>query len=108
MENCPACHARYVEGRLCHRCKADIGKLIDIECEADSLYNQSVAAYLKCDYTSMLNHARRSCFLRRTPEAVWLMACAACLTRQFDLSLHLWKTLYPVSSVTYSVSHAEN
>lgn len=77
MERCPVCNARYAGKRQCHRCKADIGVLADIEAAADAYRKQAAAAYLAADYPLMLDHARRSCSLRKTPEAVWLMACAA-------------------------------
>jgi len=89
MERCPACNARYAGKRQCHRCKADIGILADIEDAADVYRKQAVAAYQAADYPLMLDHARRSCSLRKTPEAVWLMACAAFLTRRFDMAMQL-------------------
>ena len=89
MERCPVCNARYAGKRRCHRCKADIGMLADIEEAADAYRKQAVAAYQVADYPLMLDKARRSCSLRKTPEAVWLMACAAFLTRRFDMAMRL-------------------
>jgi hypothetical protein len=89
MERCPVCNARYSGKRQCHRCKADIGMLADIEASADAYRKQAATAYQAADYPLMLDHARRSCSLRKTQEAVWLMACAAFLTRQFDLAMRL-------------------
>lgn len=63
--------------------------LADIEDAADTCRKQAVAAYNASDYSLMLDHARRSCSLRKTPEAVWLMACAAFLTRRFDMAMRL-------------------
>jgi hypothetical protein len=63
--------------------------LADIEEAADAYRKQAVAAYLAANYPLMFDHARRSCSLRKTPEAVWLMACAAFVTRQFDLAMRL-------------------
>ena len=89
MERCPVCNARYAGKRQCHRCKADIGMLSDIEEAADAYREKAVTAYQVADYPLMLDHARRSCSLRKTPEAVWLMACAAFLTRRFDMAMRL-------------------
>ena len=89
MERCPVCNARYAGNRQCHRCKADIGMLADIEEAADSYRKQAISAYQASDYPLMLDHARRSCSLRKTPDAVRLMACAAFLTRRFDMAMRL-------------------
>ncbi|MFH0996106.1 MAG: hypothetical protein V1844_11520 [Pseudomonadota bacterium] len=89
MERCPVCNARYTGNRQCHRCKADIWMLADIEETADAYRKQAVAAYQTADYPLMLDHARRSCSLRKTPEAVWLMACAAFLTRRYEMAMRL-------------------
>ena len=89
MERCPVCNARYAGKRQCHRCKAAIGMLADIEEAANSYQELSLAAYHATDYPLMLDHARRSCSLRKTQEAVWLMACAAFLTRRFDMAMRL-------------------
>ncbi|MCX5882834.1 MAG: hypothetical protein NTU74_13845 [Deltaproteobacteria bacterium] len=61
----------------------------DIEEAANSYRELSLAAYHATDYPLMLDHARRSCSLLKTPEAVWLMACAAFLTRRFDIAMRL-------------------
>jgi hypothetical protein len=63
--------------------------LADIESAADAYRQKAVAAYQVEDYPMMLNHARRSCSLRKTPDALWLMACAAFLTRRFDMAIRL-------------------
>ena len=89
MERCPVCNARYAGKRQCHRCKADIGMLADIEEAADAYREKAFAAYQATDYPLMLDLARRSCSLKKTPEAVWLMACAAFLTRRFDMAIQL-------------------
>lgn len=94
MELCPVCNARYTGKRQCHRCKADIGKLADIEEAADVYRKQAVAAYQSSDYKQMLDHAKRSCSLRKTPEVVRLLACAAFLTRHFDIAMRLRNSIY--------------
>lgn len=63
--------------------------LADIESSADTYRQKAVAAYQVEDYPMMLNHSRRSCSLRKTPDALWLMACAAFLTRRFDMAMRL-------------------
>jgi hypothetical protein len=89
MNHCPVCKARYAGNRQCHRCKADIGRLADIENDAVSFREQAVAAYLAGDYTRMLESAGRACSLRKTPESVRLMACAALLNHRFDTAIRL-------------------
>jgi len=89
MERCPVCNARYAGKRQCHRCKADIGMLADIEEAASSYRQKAIDAYHATDYPLMLDHARRACSLRKTPEALRLMACAAFLTRRFDMAMRL-------------------
>jgi hypothetical protein len=69
MERCLVC-TRYAGKRQCHRYKAEIGILAEIEESADSYRQKAVAAYQAKDYPLMLNHARRSSSLRKTPEAV--------------------------------------
>jgi hypothetical protein len=97
MERCPVCNARYSGKQNCHRCKADIGKLADIEDAADVYQKKALEAYYAADYPLMLDHARRACSLRKTPDGIWLMACAAMLTRHFDLAMRLYDTLSSVS-----------
>lgn len=103
MERCPVCNARYSGNRQCHRCKADIGMLADVEEAADAYREEAVAAWRASDFLLMLGHARRSCSLRKTPEAVCLMACAAFLTRRFDLAMRLRNSISKNSGVQAEV-----
>jgi hypothetical protein len=89
MKHCPVCKARYTGKRQCHRCKADIGNLANIEAEAFDFREEALAAYQDGDYARMQELARRSCSLRKTPEAIRLRACAALLNGQFDQAVRL-------------------
>jgi hypothetical protein len=50
MECYTVCNARYSGKRQCHRCKAEIGILVDIGESADSYQQKTVAAYHAEDY----------------------------------------------------------
>lgn len=89
MDSCPVCKARYSGKRQCHRCKADIGMLADIEDDAASYREQAQAAYQAGEFARMLDMAERSCSLRKTPEAIQMMACAALLARRFDTAMQI-------------------
>ncbi|MBW1759230.1 MAG: hypothetical protein JRI88_02725 [Deltaproteobacteria bacterium] len=93
MERCPACNAKYIGKRMCHRCKTDLGILIDIEEKAEFHREKALFAFVSNDFEQMFFHARRSCSLRRTPDAVRLLACAALVVNQFNLALFLWSSL---------------
>jgi hypothetical protein len=77
--------------RECHRCKTDLGMLIDIEKQAGQHLEAAKAAFVSKDFRQMLFHAKRACALRRTPEAAKMLACASLLMGQFDLSLASWR-----------------
>ncbi len=91
MERCPACNARYTGKRVCHRCKADIGPLADIEQDAISHLEKATSAFFLEDYEQMFFHAKRSFSLRQTLASARVLACASVLVRRFDIALSLWK-----------------
>ncbi len=87
MERCPTCNAKYAGKRLCHRCKTDLGALVAIEERAYAHLEKAKAAFASNDLHEMFFHAKRSCSLRRTPEAAKLLSCAALLFNRFDLAI---------------------
>jgi len=89
MERCPTCNIKYQGMRTCRRCKTELGPLLDIEEESLTHYKAAVEAYSLNDFSRMFFHAKRSFSLLQTPEARRLLACAALLTRRFNLSLAL-------------------
>ena len=89
MNHCPVCKARYSGKRQCHRCKADIGRLVDIEAEAFDFQEEARAACRDGEYARMLELAERACSLRKTPDAIRLRACAALLNGNFDQAVRL-------------------
>ncbi|MCP4346779.1 MAG: hypothetical protein GY795_14785 [Desulfobacterales bacterium] len=91
MERCPTCNARYTGKRVCHRCKADLGPLADIEQDANSHLEKAISAFFSEDYDQMFFHARRSFSLRQTRASARVLACASVLVRRFDIALSLWK-----------------
>ncbi|MFO8085909.1 MAG: hypothetical protein R6U27_16500, partial [Desulfobacterales bacterium] len=79
LKNCPACNAKYNEKPFCYRCGLNLAKLADILVQADILVLPARIAYLENNYQEMLFRARRAVSLRRRPESLKLMACAALL-----------------------------
>lgn len=63
--------------------------LADIEDDAASYREQAQAAYQAGEFARMLDMAERSCSLRKTPEAIQMMACAALLARRFDTAMQI-------------------
>ncbi len=93
MKRCPVCNARYSGKRLCHRCKTDLGKLIDIREKAREHAEQAVKAFMKNDFEQMFFHSGRSYRLYETHGSTTLFACASILLREFELALYLWLRL---------------
>lgn len=93
MERCPTCKAKYSGKRICHRCKADLGSLLDIEEQAKEHLQKAKEAYASDDLEGLIFHARRSCSLRRTPEAARLLGCATLLSNRYDSALEQWRAV---------------
>lgn len=92
MERCPTCKAKYRGKRVCHRCRTDLGPLLDIGKDAKEHYRKAAAAFREDDYKRMHEHARRACSLLKTPETTRMLACASLLVNDFSSSLSLWKS----------------
>lgn len=90
MKRCPTCRAAYTGKRHCHRCRTDLGPLLDIEQKAHDHRRQAALAFVSGNYEMMYLHAGRACSLQRTPEATILLACAALLTHRFETTLTLY------------------
>lgn len=93
MKHCPTCHAEYKGKRRCHRCKMDLGPLLDIEQEAQAHYRKARRALNTSNYERMYFHAARACRLHRSPEAMQLLACAALMTCRFEEARSLYEKL---------------
>ncbi|MDM8550186.1 hypothetical protein QUF72_08920 [Desulfobacterales bacterium HSG2] len=93
MERCPTCNAKYAGKRLCHRCKTNLGVLVDIEEKAKEHLEAAKAALASDDIKQMFFHAKRSCSLRRTPEAERLLAYASLLVNQYDRAISSWRNV---------------
>ncbi|MBF0234544.1 MAG: hypothetical protein HQK65_16105 [Desulfamplus sp.] len=93
MDNCPACNAGLDGQRVCRRCKAPVGKIMDVEKSA--LYHREMAikAFGNHEYHLMFFHARRFRSLMDTPESTKLMASAAMLINRWDIAYFLWHWL---------------
>ncbi len=91
MERCPACNAKLSGKAACRRCKANLGLLMYIAQQARDHHRAALSAFMRRDAEAMLFHAKRSCMLRRTPEATGLLACAAVMANDFELAVSLWK-----------------
>lgn len=90
MERCPTCNAKYRGKKLCHRCKTDLGALVDIETKAGLHQQKALSAFASNDFNQMFFHAKRAFSLYRSPASVRILACAALLTNKFDLAISLW------------------
>jgi hypothetical protein len=93
MERCPVCNARYTGKTECHRCKANLDALIEIESDAAAHLQKAIELAKTSDYQQMFTHARRSWSLNRTVASVKVLACAALMTHRFDLAVRLWKDI---------------
>ncbi|MBL0701191.1 MAG: hypothetical protein JJV92_09960 [Desulfosarcina sp.] len=89
MKRCPTCNAKHSGKRICHRCKTDLGQLLDIKEMAAAHTAKANAAYKVDNFSRMLYHARRSYSLYQTPESIKIFACAALLNEKFDLAFFL-------------------
>ncbi|QTA86012.1 hypothetical protein [Desulfonema magnum] len=90
MERCPTCNAKYTGKRICHRCKSDLGLLLDTEQEAGEYLEKAMSAFAEKDFNQMFLHAKRACALQRTPEAARVLACASLLVNKFDMAMNHW------------------
>ncbi len=93
MKQCPACNAKYTGKRLCHRCKNNLGDLVDIEDRARNHLKKATEAFASDNVREMFFHAKRSCSLRRTQEATKLLAYAALLVSQPGVAMNQWTLL---------------
>jgi len=93
MERCPTCNAKYSGKRLCHRCKTNLGVLIDIEEKAKEHLEKAKSAFASDDIKQVFFHAKRSCSLCRTPEAERLLAYASLLVNRYDLAISSWRNV---------------
>ncbi len=87
MEKCPVCGAKYSQKEICHRCKADLKLLLDIEKEASLFKKMALKESAGKKYEKMFRHASRSAALKSDYEALKLLACAALLSGRFDEAL---------------------
>lgn len=90
MDRCPTCKAKYKGQPVCHRCKTDLGLLIQIEKDAVMHLHEARQAFLEKDFEKMFFHARRSMSLRRLPEGRKMLACASMLTWRFKTAVRLY------------------
>lgn len=84
MERCPACHAPYTGKNRCHRCKLDLSTLLQIETRALEHLNSAKTELDSENMEKAFYHARRSCSLKKSPEAMGILMISAILTRRFD------------------------
>jgi hypothetical protein len=92
MEKCPTCGARWAGKEVCHRCKTDLGSLLDIEHQAARHHEAGMGAFKKGDFEQMYYHAERSWSLRRTPESRGFLACASIMAGKYREAVSLWRS----------------
>lgn len=93
MELCPVCNAQLEDSVECHRCKTDLGDIIDTKNAALYHHKKAVAAFEQNRFHDMFFHARRSFTLFYTTDSAKLLACAAIMVNKFELGYTLWKNL---------------
>ncbi len=91
MNHCPVCNALIENQRVCRRCKADLGQLMDMENDALQHRQKALRAFEQHQYHEMFFHAGRSRSLLNTSDSSRIFASAAMLTGQFDLAYFLWR-----------------
>ncbi|SLM33202.1 hypothetical protein MTBBW1_940021 [Desulfamplus magnetovallimortis] len=90
MDRCPVCNASSEEQRVCRRCKAPLGKIMDLEQDAIEHREKAVKAFKENRFHEMFFHAKRCRGIVNSPENSQLLATAAILIRRFDLAYFLW------------------
>ncbi len=90
MEQCPACGAKSRQRRTCHRCKSNLGPLLDIEADARKCLESAESAHGAGNHEDAYRQARRACTLLRTPDAVRLLVRAAAATGRYPVALGQW------------------
>ena len=91
-QRCPTCGATLKGALTCRRCKTDLGPLAEIVRNHRRHMQTARRAIVDGDAEQMFIHARRAHGLRRTPESLRLLACAALLTGRYALAAGLWAT----------------
>ena len=74
------------------RCKTDLGPLSKIIRNHRRHMDTASRAFADGDAEQMFIYARRAHGLRRTPESIRLLACAALLTGRFEMAAGFWAT----------------
>ena len=90
-ECCPTCGARLKAAAKCRRCKTDLGPLVNIAAASQHHLGIAATALAVGDFERMFRHASHSHCLRQSPRTTRLLACAALLTRRFDMAFTLWQ-----------------
>ena len=91
-QRCPTCGAPLKGALTCSRCKTNLGPLAEIVRNHQRHMQTARRAIAYGDAEQMFIHARRAHGLRRTPESLRLLACAALLTGRFKQAAGFWAT----------------
>lgn len=91
-QRCPTCGAPLNGALTCSRCKTNLGPLAEIARNHRRHMQTARRAFADGNTEEMFIHARRGHGLRRTPESMRLLACAALLTGRFELAASCWAT----------------
>ena len=95
-QRCPTCGTPPKGALTCSRCKTDLGPLSEIIRIHRRHMDTASRAFADGDAEQMFIHARRAHGLRRTPESMRLLACAALLTGRYALAAGFWATIRDV------------
>ncbi|MGB9498539.1 MAG: hypothetical protein ACKVE4_02055 [Dissulfuribacterales bacterium] len=93
MERCPTCNAKFRGKPVCHRCKTDLGLLIQIEKDAVMHLEKAYRAFDELDFEDMFFHAKRSFSLRHLQAAQKMLTIAAILTHRYSIAISLYDFL---------------
>ncbi len=80
---CPACRAPRREGTVCHRCKSDLGLLVRLEQQADTLQARAERCYARGWYRQAAALAEASQSLEASPDRRKLLACSRLMCGDF-------------------------
>ena len=85
MNTCPACNAKYLGRKNCHRCKSDLTPLLKIESQAEEYLDKALSALKKNEYDKMGCFAKKSCALKHSQQGKKLLFYATLLSGKIPL-----------------------
>ena len=107
-QRCPTCNAPRRGDPVCHRCKSDLTRLVQLERHVDALRAQARRCYARGWYRQAAPLARRIVSLEASPDDVRLMACALLLCGDYPSAWRAYartgQGLWPVAGPSRPVA----